>query len=239
VTGNACYGVVLSVEYCEVYKVVSYVDYFIGGSSRCGKTTLARAVRRNMDVQTLSGDALRDTLRKSTSADTLPELHRQRAETIPDEQEFVDYHTLRTKEEITKKRAQASLVWSFMKNYLVTVNRESTTDDVVVESIDVWPDLLAVSGLRHRAVFMVDTSMQQWERIAATREVDPHDWMHANNYSDARIKAWSVFNVQRSELVKGLCDEHEYPYVDLAETGFEQSQQNALDLLLTQPLRNA
>lgn len=213
------------------------MNYFIGGSSRCGKSTLARAVRRTADAQAVSGDAFRDALRKSTEPGTIPILHQPRAEKTADEQEFIDYHTLRTDEEIVKKREQASLVWSFLANYLVTINRESH-DNVVVESIDVWPDLIAINGLRHRAVFMVDTSMQQWERIAATRGKDNGDWMHANNYSDARIEAWSAFNVRRSEMIKGLCQEHDYPYVDLAEVGFEEGQQLALKELLTQPLRN-
>ena len=92
--------------------------------------------------------------------------------------------------------------------------------------------------MRHRAVFMVDTSLQQWERIAATRGNGGGDWMHANKYSDAQIQAWSAFNVARSEAIKGLCNEHSYPYVDLAETSFEEGQQLALKGLLTQPERN-
>lgn len=213
------------------------MNYFIGGSSRCGKSTLAHTVRRTIDVQALSGDAFRDALRKTSMPGTMAELHQPRAEKIAAEQEFIDYHTLRASDEIVKKRAQASLVWSFLSNYLVTVNRESE-DSVLVESIDVWPDLIATSGLRHRAVFMVDTSLRQWERIAATRGKDHGDWMHANGYSDARIQAWSTFNVERSGVIKGLCYEYGYPCIDIAETGFDEGQRLALEGLMAQSERN-
>jgi len=211
------------------------LNYLIGGSSRCGKSTLARALRHRTGAHGLSGDALRDTLRKTTAPGTIPELNQPRAEKIVDEREFVEYHTLRAGDEIDKKRQQAAVVWPFLHNYLVTINRESS-DVAVAESIDIWPDLIATSGLAHRAVFLVDTAPGQWERIVATRGVDTKDWMHANGYSDERIQAWSAFNAQRSQVVKSLCDEYAYPCVDLAETGFAEAQRLALDMLQTQPL---
>lgn len=212
------------------------MNYLIGGSARCGKSTLSRTVRQTTSAQSLSGDAFRDALRKSTAFGTIPELHQPRAEKIPEEQAFIDYHTRQAQEEIAKKRSQALLMWGFLESYLITTSREG--ESAVVDSIDIWPDLLAASSLHHVAVFLIDTSTQQWERIAATRGQDTTDWMHANGYSDARIQAWSTFNAHRSERIAKLCDQHGYPYVDLAETGFEEGQRVALKELVTQPARN-
>jgi 2-phosphoglycerate kinase len=203
----------------------------IGGAARCGKSTLAREVRAATDMQTLSGDALRTTLRRVMPYGSIPELHVSRAEKIRDEQEFINHHTLGAQAEIEAKRRQAKYVWSVITTYIKEIEHESA-DSVLVESIDVWPDLIAVSGLHHRAAFLVNTSPDQAERIIATRGTDPYDWMHANNYSDARIIAWSEFNRQRSEMVRDMAEEQGYPCFDLAETSFEDSQMAAKDYLL-------
>lgn len=203
----------------------------IGGAARCGKSTLAREVRRSTDMQTLSGDAFRTTLRKTAPRGTFPTLHVARAEKIQDEQAFIERHSTNAAVEIETKRAQAEFVWPFIENYLRAIEHESE-DSVLVESIDVWPDLISVSGLCHRAAFLVNTSPDQAERIISTRETDPYDWMHENRYSDDRIRAWTEFNVQRSNLIKELAITTGYLCVDLAETTFSEGQATAKAYLL-------
>jgi 2-phosphoglycerate kinase len=196
----------------------------IGGAARCGKSTLSREIRRSTDLQTISGDAFRTTLRKTVARGIFPILHAPRAEKILDEQDFINHHAANAAVEIEAKRAQAKFVWPFIERYIQEVEHESE-DGVLVESIDVWPDLIATSGLIHRAAFLVDTSADsQAERIIASRDNDPYDWMHQNNYSDGRIKAWSEFNAQRSVMIRDMANEEGYLCVDLAETPFAEGQ---------------
>ncbi len=89
-----------------------------------------------------------------------------------------------------------------------------------------------MSGLRHRAAFLVNTSADQADRIIASRGTDPYDWMHENQYSDGRISAWSDFNVQRSMLIRNLAEEAGYLCVDLAEVSFTDGQALAKNYLL-------
>lgn len=182
-------------------------------------------------MQSLSGDAFRTTLRKTAELGTFPVLHAPRAEKIPDEKSFVDHHSTNAHLEIDSKRAQAKFVWPFIENYIHAIEHESS-DSILVESIDVWPDLIALSGLQHRAAFLVNTSPEQAERIIASRGSDPYDWMHENEYSDARIRAWSNFNAQRSLLIQNLAKEAGYLCVDLAEVSFAAGQALAKDYLL-------
>lgn len=204
---------------------------FIGGAARCGKSTLAREVRTSTNMQSLSGDAFRTTLRKTAEHGTFPVLHTPRAEKIPDEKSFVDYHSTNAHLEVEAKRTQANFVWPYIENYIHAIEHESA-DSVLVESIDVWPDLIALSGLEHRAAFLVNTSPEQAERIIASRGLDPYDWMHQNEYSDARIRAWSNFNAQRSTLIQNLAEKAGYLCVDLAEVSFADGQAAAKDYLL-------
>lgn len=204
---------------------------FIGGAARCGKSTLAREVRTSTDMQSLSGDAFRTTLRKTADRGIFPVLHTPRAEKIPDEESFVNHHSTNAHLEIEAKHAQAKFVWPFIENYVHAIEHESS-DSVLVESIDVWPDLIALSGLEHRAAFLVNTSPKQAERIIASRGSDPYDWMHENEYSDARIRAWSDFNAQRSMLIRKLAEEAGYLCIDLAEVSFADGQAVAKDYLL-------
>lgn len=203
----------------------------IGGAARCGKSTLAREIRQSTDMHTLSGDAFRTTLRKTTTKGTFPTLHVPRAEKIHGEQAFIEHHTIEAETEIKAKRAQAKFVWPFIENYLRAIEHESD-DSVIVESIDVWPDLIALSGLAHKAAFLVNTSPDQAGRIISARGTDPYDWMHENRYSDERIYAWSEFNIQRSNLIKDLALNAGYLCVDLAETPFPEGQKSAREYLL-------
>ncbi|MEO7364024.1 MAG: hypothetical protein ABIV43_00755 [Candidatus Saccharimonadales bacterium] len=203
----------------------------IGGAARCGKSTLAREVRESTDMQSLSGDAFRTTLRKTAERGTFPALHVARAEKIPAEKSFVDHHSTNAHLEIETKRTQARFIWPYIENYILAIEHEST-DSVLVESIDVWPDLIAMSGLRHRAAFLVNTSPDQAERIIASRGTNPYDWMHENEYSDARIRAWSDFNAQRGTLIRDLAEEAGYLCVDLAEVSFSDGQTLAKNYLL-------
>ena len=204
---------------------------FIGGAARCGKSTLAREIRQSTDIQTLSGDALRTSLRKTALAGIFPILHAPRPEKISDEQTFIKRHSVDRGLEVEAKRQQAAFVWPFIENYVRAIEHESN-DSVLVESIDVWPDLIAASGLAHRAAFLVNTSPEQAERIISTRGTDRFDWIHENRYSDARIRAWSEFNVSRSITIRELADMHGYLCVDLAATSFSEAQETARDYLL-------
>ncbi len=203
----------------------------IGGASRCGKSTLARKVRQSTDVQTFSGDAFRTTLRTTAPRCVFPALHLARAEKFQDEQAFIEHHSTKAAAEIDTKRLQAKFVWPFIENYMSAVEHESG-DTVLVDSIDVWPDLVALSGLSHRAVFLVDTSPDQAERIISTRGTDPYDWIHEKRYSDDQIRAWTEFNVQRSALIKELAGRAGYLCVDLAGTTFSEAQAAAKGYLL-------
>jgi len=204
----------------------------IGGAARCGKSTLSRAVRKSVDIQTISGDAFRTTLRKTVAEGVFPVLHAARAEKISDEQAFIIHHATNAAVEIAAKHTQAEFVWPFIERYIREVEHESN-DGVLVDSIDVWPDLIAASGLVHRAAFLVDTSASsQAARIIASRGSDPHDWMHQNEYSDDRIKAWSEFNAQRSAVIRDMAVEEGYLCVDLAETSFAEGQLAAKAYLL-------
>ena len=204
----------------------------IGGSARCGKSTVARSVRHTLgpEMQTLSGDAVRNMLRRTVPKGLLPILHGPRAEKIPDEEEFIAHHSLRAATEVASKRRQAEFVWPFLETYAREIDHESG-EGVIVESIDVWPDLLAASSLCHKAVFLVDTSKEQADRIIASRHTDPYDWMHQNGYSDRRIRAWCEFNVMRSEAIRELARAADYMCIDLAEVTFGEAQQVAHDYL--------
>lgn len=204
---------------------------FVGGAARCGKSTLSREIRRSTDLQFISGDAFRTTLRKTVAKGIFPILDAPRAEKIPDEQDFIKHHSTNAAIEIEAKRAQAKFVWPFIERYIHEVEHESG-DGVLVESIDVWPDLIATSGLVHRAAFLVNTSPHQAKRIIDSRGDDPYDWMHQNEYSDGRIRAWSEFNAQRSVMIRDMAVDLGYLCVDLAETSFEDSQSIARAYLL-------
>ena len=196
--------------------------YLIGGPARCGKSTLARKVRKELDAQVISGDALRHSLIEQLTPEWFPALFEHTIDP------FNEFETDEMR--ITRLRRRDEAMWGFYWRYIEAAETEG--DNSLLDG-NLWPDFIHTLPQAHKAVFLVDTSRDQAERIIAIRDAGgPNDWMRENHYTDGQIRKWANFNTLRSRLVIDLCRRYDYPFFDIREHGMSGTQALAFDYLL-------
>lgn len=195
--------------------------YLIGGPARCGKSTLAKRFRREIDGQVLSGDAFVKALQATLEPRTLPDVF---------DRDVVAVGSLdRLETKVDRLRRRDEMMWQFYEAYIHTAVADAPQDDLLLEG-NLWPDYLELLPYEHRAVFLIDTSKTQFERLKNIRDgVSDNNWMQ--EYDDDKLKVWSEFNSLRSRRYVELCKKLGYEYFDVAKLGIEAVEQAALEYL--------
>jgi hypothetical protein len=198
------------------------VIYLIGGPARCGKSTLAARVRKEIDGQVLAGDAFTHALQANLEPEWVPDIF---------DHAVANVSTVTNPEaKIDRLRRRDEAMWQFYQSYMQTAADDASADDILLEG-NIWPDFLEAFELKHRAVFLVDTSPQQYERLLNIRDSDSdNNWMQG--FSDEKMREWAEFNTKRSERYVALCERSGYAIFDIAQVGIEEAEQAAFSYLL-------
>lgn len=195
--------------------------YLIGGSARCGKTTLARKVRKNFDGQVISNDAVMVSIRQVTTPDSQPDIFDKIVEPLADD--------ATPEQRIARLRRRDEVVWTFMKGYYGAA--PYANDDVLSEGC-LWPSMLKELEQEHRAVFLVDTSPNHAERLIHIRDnLEHNNWMRDRKYTDEYMRVWAEFNIARSREIIRECKEFGYEYFDIADLGIDEAERQAFEYL--------
>jgi 2-phosphoglycerate kinase len=211
-----------SYDHLWVVKKKFSVIYFIGGPARCGKSTLAKKIRKNFDGHVLSTDALSYALREMTQPEWLPGLFHRVIEPTSEQDP--------AQKRIKRLYQRDKVVWQLTRGYIEAIQHDSA-DDILIEGC-IWPDFLTDFAYEHKAVFLIDTSVhEQTERLLLIRDgKGDNNWM--KDYSNERMVTWVHFNKARSLTYKQLCNRTKYSYFDIAQEGIDGAQQRALSVLI-------
>lgn len=190
--------------------------YLIGGPARCGKSTLADRVQKQINGSFIIGDAFVRALKENVPAHAIPDIFT--AGSLATDAEHPE-------EKVDRLRNRDIAVWPFYRTYL---GFERMSDDVLIEG-NLWPDLIHELKQPHKAAFMIDTSPQQAERLIAIREED-ESWM--KGYDDETMRQWAIFNIARSQRYKQLCQTYGYKCFDIAEFSVQGAEDKAYEYLL-------
>ena len=120
---------------------------------------------------------------------------------------------------------RAEALWPYIERYIVAYYNESG-DDLIVESVDIWPQLIHRLDVPHKAIFMIDSNAAQWKRV--TSHLGEKDWIVTNRLSPEQIEAWASYNAPRGKRIIELSGRYGYNFEDIAEIGFEAAQDAAL-----------
>ncbi len=199
--------------------------YLIGGPSRSGKSTLAKRVRKHIDGQVISADAFQASLHEALKPEWEPDIFIDVINPIGDQQSDLA--------KVKRGRERDNAMWQFFAGYLKEAVHISG-DDVLLDGM-LWPDYIAALPLKHQAVFLVDTSPEQAERLIKIRDDGGSDnnWMGEHQYSNNKIHKWVSFNTARSKLCIELCEKYNYPYFDIADGGMQVAENRAFEYLLS------
>lgn len=197
--------------------------YLISGAARCGKSTLAERVRPHINGQVVSGDAFTHSMQGVLKAKWLPDLF---VNVVDPVQEMTDPNEM-----LERLRERDKEMWEFYEAYIKASLKDSD-DDILLDG-NLWPDYIRTLDIPHRAVFIVDTSPAQADRLIAIRDSDSdNNWMKEHEYSDKKIVEWAKFNAKRSERYVALCKQYDYPCFDIAGQGMENAADQAFESLL-------
>ncbi len=205
--------------------------YLIGGTARCGKSTLARRLRKHLGAQSVSGDAFRVSIKKNFTNSAIGHLHEDTLGfDLSQPSQYVKYHTVETDHVIGKMDLQSKLLSPLLATYAESVFLESD-DDLIIESVDLLPQYLFNFATPYKAIFLVDTSVDQWQRIA--RFPDKHSWMN-NRLNNEQVQAWATSSAARAKTIISMCEAFDAPYFDISNTDYNEAQEEGFKLLLSE-----
>ncbi len=198
--------------------------YLIGGPARCGKSTLAKRVRREIDGQIISSDALIESLLKNLKPEWTPDIFVHEIDPIK--------KLSGDAAKLERLRRRDKAMWPFLMSYIGHTNQ--VRDSVLVEG-NIWPDAISQLEHHHRAAFMVDTSSPeiQAHHLITIRDSDMNENNWMKDWSDERLKEWAHFNLLRSRLYVELCQKYGYNFFDMADGGIQTAQDRAFEYLLS------
>lgn len=196
--------------------------YLIGGPARCGKSTLAARVRKEIDGQVIAGDAFVHALQENLEPEWVPDIFDHVTASVAT--------ATSSEAKIDRLRRRDEAMWQFYQSYIQTAVGDAPADGILIEG-NIWPDFLELFELKHTAAFLVDTSPLQYERLMNIRDSDSdNNWMQ--NFSDEKMHEWAKFNAKRSERYVALCQQYGYAAFDIAELGIQEAEHAAFGYLL-------
>lgn len=198
--------------------------YLIGGPARCGKSTLAARVRREVDGEVISADAFKKTLQLNLRAAWMPDIFDHVVAPVAKMSSLT--------RQVDRLRRRDERMWQFYEGYIDSALEVTPHEDILIEG-NIWPDFASSLRHTHRAAFLVDLSPadEQFERLVEIRDGDgDNNWM--SEFGDRQLKKWARFNLLRSQRYVQLCPQFGYPYFDISRHGIQYAQDRAYDYLL-------
>lgn len=179
----------------------------IGGSARCGKSTLSRSVvAATTGSQLVSLDNLLESLAVVADAKTRAALR-----TAP------GVYTHTPQEWVSGLRVRDRVLWDAARAYL----DRAGTEDVIVEG-GLWPDFVAATSTgmvgSARVVFLVDTG-DSAQRLLHIAHTVPGNWIARRGWPDKKIRRFADYNRYRSEQITAQASAFGYPVIDIADHG--------------------
>src|SRR6266702_901695 len=192
--------------------------YLIGGPARCGKSTVARRMRDFVHGQIISGDVVVHSLQVILKSEWLPDIY---------DNDIVGVtHIENLESKIDRLRRRDETMWQFYTAFCNASVESAPQDDILIEG-SLWPDYLEGFSHPHKAIFLVDTSDDQFERLLATRDDKDSGNNLTRDYNDEQLKRWAHFNALRSKRYVELCGRYGYPCFDIAGHGMDIAETKA------------
>lgn len=192
---------------------------------------LLTALLKNIRAQTLSTDALRDSIRATQTENTLPQLFAWRPINKLSEKEWLELN-INNPHKIAKILFDESLaIQAAIVKYAQSITAE-TNDDLIIEGVAVLPSIIQHISSPNKAVFLIDTSLSQADRVYNSMQNYDKDWMRALGYTKEKVDAWVHGNIEYSKIIKQQCIDHRANYIDISEMNLNKAIEKALDSLI-------
>jgi len=200
--------------------------YFIGGTSRVGKTTLAHRFLAQKPMLATSTDAIRYMLRRVLSEESHPDLYLFGARVL-DISNNPDYFRNSIDKMIEMQNNESSIVWKSVSDFVESNLKDGC--DVLIEGVAILPEYLEQINYDYSAVFLGNESEGHKEFVLHSAHTNEYGWMH--NLEDETIAAFSQFSASFSSYIKQEAQKYNQPYIEIRDDESSSDIDTALSTL--------
>jgi len=181
----------------------------IGGAPTTGKSTVAQALAKELDLPWLSTDQIRNTMRVVADKDKYPNLFNGGL----DAETFLTSFT--ASEIVDKEIAQSEAAWLGIKAF---IEEDYTwSKGFIIEGVNILPHLVArdfSEDSNVRAIFLIDHDNERMKKVIYERGL----WADASDYPDyvkeKELEWAALFGKRLDESAK----EHGFPMIEIHKT---------------------
>lgn len=180
----------------------------LGGAMRCGKSTIIKHLCADEDLVRISTDQIRKSARSRFKKDVRYPLFAWGTVDALKGDAWVEKHTHSADELVDLFTDEARYLQPYITK---TVNE--TPGELLIEGSHILPKFaLTLTDMAH-ITYIVDTSPDQYIRIAKAQNVKDIHY----------VEAWSHFNIAFSIYLRKQCKLYGIRCFDIADLGFEQT----------------
>jgi len=179
----------------------------IGGAPTVGKSTIAAALGKHLDLPWISTDQVRSVMRAVVNRSTHPNLYGPEGMSA---EEFLTTHS--AEQIVAMEFAQADAAWQANRAFIV--KDFVWTNGFIMEGVNIVPHLVARdfgTDLRVQAVFLFDHDEARMRHVIYTRGLSRAARDYADSVKEKEV-AWAMLFNQRLEAE---AKKHGFPIVEV------------------------
>ena len=183
----------------------------IGGGPTAGKSTLAAALSKQLDLPWIGSDQIRAIMRLVASRQDHPHLFQPLgADTA---EKFLSAYN--TQEIVDLEIRQSAAVWPTVKQF---IDQDYTwTDGMIIEGVNLLPEFVARDfgdDPRVKAVFVFDQDPERTRQVIFSRGL----WAQATDYSDEVKEKEVAWSLLCGETIRRQAEKLGLPRVDVTKS---------------------
>ena len=205
--------------------------YLIGGPPRCGKTTLARALSKKLDISYIPADYLMSVISPYIPQEEIKErLPRWYARMKTEKSNDRLYSEYSLDEIVAFYTKEAETYWPGIKNFILYALHDN--HDFIIEGAQLRPDLVRSlmneeNAHSFRTAFLYKSGEKIVEGLKANTE--QKDWTKNDTSEETYDKIAQMIELF-GEQVKAQCTKHNLSAYDVSDNFHMQIEQIANDL---------
>lgn len=205
--------------------------YLIGGAPKCGKTTLAKALARELGVSWISADTIQNIVKVHTPTSDYPEEFPASAHRGESNDERFSKQSAKTiiEDYTTQAKSSYAALNTLVETYLVD------EDDFIIEGYQVTPELVhqiyeTFGRESIRAVFLVKMDPQA---LVANihKTTTPNDWILRRTQKQETFPKIAAMITEYSKMVEKEARTYQLPVVSM-DKNFAAQMEKAKKMLL-------
>jgi 2-phosphoglycerate kinase len=202
--------------------------YLIGGTPRCGKTSIALGALKIHPMFATSTDSLRYLMRELLPKDNYPDLFTA-SEKFTQEAIVQLCSNGNAAEILEWQNKESVVVWDSIKHCIEGFISEDL--DILIEGVAILPEFLSQLRCDYTAVFIGNSNPDHAKSMLDFARSGSYDWM--SKFEDETILQFAEFTREFSSFIQAQSEKYGYSYFDVGSDDYTAAKTAAINYLLT------